>query len=487
MSNFSRSIFSCLAAVAFLAHCDVSVAQDSSELTAKVFQGDLKIEVEVTGEFVADDKDEIRMEPSKYRGDLIITKILAEGVAVKKDDVLMEFDTDKLDEALEEAQNEVTDESSAVQKATAELESAKIDAESKQKQLAKELEFLEKEVAAAIEKQSLELAEKKKEIADSENSLADAQIDFKQLTELYEERELHTKTENILIERSRKSLEQEKEAIDKLKRELSYFEKFEMSKAQEEKQLEAEKKKAEIKKEKITLEAAVAEKQAVVDKAQRKLDKANEKVEGLIKDKTELKVVSPRDGILFYKTLGNDSAVFNFGGNDEAKMEVGGRVKTHTILLTVATMDNLTVKMQVKENDVQHMKKDLDITVQPDAFPSLQLSGKLTKIDQIASRTDVFSNARRFTVRGKCDEGAKELKTGMNCSVVVHAEMIPDAIQAPIVAVMEESGKFYCNVKQGSSFEKREIKIGMSNQENVQVTEGLKVGEVVYLNDPSDK
>ena len=459
-------------------------AQDSVELTAKAIKGDLKIDVEVTGEFVADDKDEIRMEPTKYRGDLIITEILPEGTAVKKGEVLMEFEPDKLDEALEEAQNEVTDENVAVNKAVAELESAKIDAESKQAQLKKELEFLEREVAGAKEKEELELAKKKKEIVDAESSLADARVDFEQLTQLYEERELHTKTENMLIERSRKRLVDQEKDIAKKSKELEFFKKYEQSKTAEEKQLEVDKKKAEIKKEKIKLEAAVAEKQATVDKANRKLDKAKKKVEGLEKDKNELQVVSPRDGILFYKTLGGNKNMYIFNNNE--KMEVGGRVKTHTILLTVATMDNLTVKMQVRENDVQHMKKELPITVTPDAFPSMKLPGKLTKVDQIASRTDVFSNARRFTVRGKFEKGARELKTGMNCRVIVHADMIPDAVQVPIVAVAEESGKYYCHVKTTSGFEKREVKIGLSNFENVQIKEGLRTGEVVYLNDPSD-
>jgi multidrug efflux pump subunit AcrA (membrane-fusion protein) len=458
-----------------------------TELTAKVIKGDLKIDVEVSGEFVAEDKDEIRMEPDKYKGDLIITKILPEGTPVKKDEVLMEFEPDKLDDALKEARDEVTDEQVAVNKATAELESAKIDSDSKQSQLKKELAFLEKEVSAAIEKQALELAEKEKEIADSESSLADARVDHKQLTELYEERELHTKTENMLIARSEKNLEDSAKDIEEKRRELEYFKSFELLKTQEEKQLEVEKKKAEIKKEKITLEAAVAEKQAVVDKAQRKLDTATKKVEGLEKDRTQLRVVAPRDGILFYGALGGNSSPFSFsiGANDD-EMEVGGRVKTHTILLTVAAMDNLSVKMQVKENDVQHMKKDLPITVRPDAFPALQLEGKLTKVDQIASRTDVFSNARRFTVRGKCTDTAKQLKTGMNCRVVVHADMIPDAIQVPIVAVAEEGGKYFCNVKSATDHEKREVKIGLSNAENVQITEGLRTGEVVYLSDPSN-
>jgi len=487
MRSFWQQLKCAIGFALVLAVNSISLAQ-GTDLTAKVTRGDLKIEVEISGEFVADDKDEIRMEPSKYRGDLIITKILPEGSVVKKGDVLMEFDPDKLDDALEKAQNENTDQQVAFKKAMAELESAKIDAESKLVQLEKEFEFLEREIAAAQDRQELELAEKKKAIADDESALADARVDHEQLVQLYGERELHTTTEDMLVERSKKKLTDSEKSIATKKKELVHFQKYEMTTATEEKQLEADRKSAEIKKEKITLESAVAEKQAVVDKAQRKLDSFKKKIDGLEKDKAQLLVNSPRDGILFYKTLGGSSPLGMLGlGSGDESMEVGGRVKTHTILLTVATMENLTVKMLVRENDVQHMKKGLPITVRPDAFPALQLDGKLTKVDQIASRTDVFSNARRFTVRGKFSQGAQELKTGMSCRVIVHADVVPDTIKVPIVSVAEESGVYFCHVKTEAGFEKREIKIGQSNAEFVQVTEGLRTGEIVFLNDPSDK
>ena len=70
------------------------------------------------------------------------------------------------------------------------------------------------------------------------------------------------------------------------------------------------------------MEAAVAEKKSVVDKAQRKLDAANRKVEGLKKDRDELRVISPRDGVLFYKTTGEDSPVgIVFGGQNQDELE----------------------------------------------------------------------------------------------------------------------------------------------------------------------
>ena len=150
-------------------------------------------------------------------------------------------------------------------------------------------------------------------------------------------------------------------------------------------------------------------------------------------------------------------------------------------------MKNLSVKMQVRENDIQYMKTGLPITIRPDAFPAMQLGGTLTKVDQIASRTDVFSNARRFTVRGACEVEGGQLKSGMNCRVVVHADVVPDAIQVPIVSVLEEGGNYYCHVKNEGGYERREVSIGLANDQNVQVTEGLRTGEVVYLYDPSDK
>ena len=61
---------------------------------------------------------------------------------------------------------------------------------------------------------------------------------------------------------------------------------------------------------------------------------------------------------------------------------------------------------------------------------------------------------------------------------------MPDAVQVPVVAVSGEKGKFFCFVKSGNASEKREVKIGMSNDDFVQITEGLLPGEVVFLYDP---
>lgn len=462
-----------------------SLAQD----TAKVVQSDMSIEVNVPGVFIADDKDEIKMEPEKYSGDLIVTRILAEGSDVKTGDVLIEFDGAEVAEAIQEAQNEATDAEVELKKATAEHRSAEIDLESKTAQMKTELEMIETEINAAVSKQEIELAEKQKAITDAHQQLADLEVDFETLKQVYDERGIDPKESTsgqIIIDRETKSIENANKSIAVLEKELTYFQKFDKSKAQLEKELEKVKKQAEIDKAKINLAAVVVEKKSVVDKAQRKLDIANRKVEGLKNDLQQLRVISPRDGVIFFGTTGNElPAGIIIGGNMpdiRKELRVGGRVTTHKILMTISTMENLSIKMSLSENDIQHIQADLPITVHPNAYPKMSVQGTLIKVDQVATKTSFRPNSpRRFKIVGKCTDLANELRSGMNCRVTIHPGSRSDVLQIPVSAVFAENDQFYCLVKSGSEFERRDVEIGLSNTDMVEITDGLESGEVVSL------
>ncbi|MFK7767387.1 MAG: efflux RND transporter periplasmic adaptor subunit [Mariniblastus sp.] len=463
--------------------------------TAKATNGKLELQTNLPGIFVADDKNEIKMEPRKYKGDLVVTKIVNEGVYVKKGDVLIEFDTDTVDEALETAQNEATDANVELQQANAVYQTAMIDLETKVSQRKIELSHLQREVESQIASQVTELAKKERGIEDAEYSLREALVDFETLKQMYDEREISTPVSaDILFDREKKSITRSEKGIAVLKKELAYFMKFDKSKTQLEKELDVEKKQAEIKKEEITLRAAVAEKKAAVDKAQRKMDVANEKIADLETDRAELQVVSPRDGVLFYGTTGQEMPagviIMSSGGTRDVRKElrIGGRVTTHKILMTVAKMDQLSIKMSVSENDIQHLKKDLPITVYPDAFPSEHFSGKLTKVDQVGTKNRYTSSSQsRFNVLGKCTDKAPQLRSGMNCRVCVHFELEQEMVLVPVRSVFAEGDQFFCFVKNGSDVEEREVEIGFSNPSQVAVMSGLNDGEEVLLSRPNKK
>jgi multidrug efflux pump subunit AcrA (membrane-fusion protein) len=69
---------------------------------------------------------------------------------------------------------------------------------------------------------------------------------------------------------------------------------------------------------------------------------------------------------------------------------------------------------------------------------------------------------------------------GSVAEVFLKSSPIPNALVIPVSALMEEQGNFYVYVQTGGeSFQKREIKIGTGDGENVQVLSGIEEGERV--------
>lgn len=485
--------FSRLAAVAVVAALLLvgSTTQDEppgSQLTAGVESGDLPIEVELSGTFVADNKDEIRMEPDAYRGDLIITQLVPEGRTVKEGDVLIEFDPSNLEDSLDDAKDEVKAKQIDVDKAKAELESWIIDQERQKTRRDLETENALKDLNKAKDQAALTLADKQKGLKDAGIAVKDAEVDLAQLLQLYEERELHTSNENILIEREKRRLENAKLREAKTHKEFELWQKYDENREVGEKQLDYDDKVAEVKKAEIKAGAERKEKDAAVEKAERALSKAEKNVKELEKDATTLQVVSPREGVVFYGTMAGDSpsdfVIIGLGrGNDE--MKVGGRVRTFQVLMTVASMDKLSVRMKAQEGDIQHLKPGLPVVVRPDAFPVLAIEGELTKVDQVASRTGFMSEVREFTVRGKYDGSYPQLRSGMNCRVTVRANSIKDCIHVPILAVFSEGDQHFCWLVDSGERLKQPVELGASNGSRVQITAGLRAGQTIALYDPT--
>ena len=170
------------------------------------------------------------------------------------------------------------------------------------------------------------------------------------------------------------------------------------------------------------------------------------------------------------------------------ELRIGGRVTTHKILMTVAKMDQLSIKMSVSENDIQHLKKDLRITVFPDAFPAGKFAGKLTKVDQVGTKNRFTSSAQsRFNVMGKCTDIAPQLRSGMNCRVCIHFEPEEETVLIPVSSVFSNEDKFVCYVKNGSDVQEREVEIGFSSPTQVAVLKGLNDGEEILLSRPNNK
>lgn len=489
----------CLISVATLAGLVsfASCSKNDSNLnrsysTVSVTRGDLPISVELGGSLVADTKNELRLEPKAYRGDLIITKIVAEGHPVKAGDVLIEFDPSSLTDALNDARADVGKKRVALVKAEAELEAWKVEDSRTLERLASQQDQAVKDLAKAEKEAELEFTKKEHEMSESERSLKNSHVDLEQLEQLYIERELHTSTENILIERERARLANAQVSTEETRKKFEIWKDFENGDSIRDKQHELLDKQTEVKKSEILSAATRSEKEAEVSEAISALDRAEKKLANLEADAKSLQIVSPREGVAFYGTIDSadgpsDVMMISFGASGSKELKVGGRVRTHETLITVASMENLSIKMSVMEGDIQHLRPSLPITIRPSAFPALAIKGQLGKVDTVASRTAILSDVKRFTVQGHYEGVYPQLRSGMSCRVTVNADAIQNCLQIPVLAVFSEDGELCCKVVMDNGrIEKRALKIGASNGVMVEIQEGLMGGEQVLILDSAD-
>ena len=88
--------------------------------------------------------------------------------------------------------------------------------------------------------------------------------------------------------------------------------------------------------------------------------------------------------------------------------------------------------------------------------------------------------------KGGCDFSGNDSRivSGMSVQVEVISRILHDVLFIPIEAVFEENGKLLVYRKAVTGPEKVFVKIGSSNNNFVEITEGLSEGDDVYLYRP---
>jgi hypothetical protein len=77
------------------------------------------------------------------------------------------------------------------------------------------------------------------------------------------------------------------------------------------------------------------------------------------------------------------------------------------------------------------------------------------------------------------------LRPGLLADVEIVVERIPNAINIPAQAVFEKEGRPVVFVQAGKGFEERAVKLLRRSESTMVISEGLKLGEVIALSDPT--
>jgi HlyD family secretion protein len=166
--------------------------------------------------------------------------------------------------------------------------------------------------------------------------------------------------------------------------------------------------------------------------------------------------------------------------------KAGDRAWPGQVIAEVPDLSTLRVTARLEEAERGRMQPGQRVVVRADAVPDKELAGKIGDISALA-RVDFSSwpPQRNFDMIVQLDQLDARLRPGMNTTVRVAVDRVPDAVLIPARAVFEKDGRSVAYVpRMRGGWDERLVQIARRGQEQLVVREGVQPGERVALKDP---
>lgn len=155
------------------------------------------------------------------------------------------------------------------------------------------------------------------------------------------------------------------------------------------------------------------------------------------------------------------------------------QVRPDVMLLSIADLSTVWITANVYEEHLPLLNsfKDRTVTLRNDAFPDRTFTAKVFYTGEIMDET-----TRTISLRAIAENSDHDLKPGM--FVTIELPLLQDStpILVPMSAVQDHEGKKFVFVYGGEDvFTRRDVKLGMTNEQSVIVTEGLREGESIVI------
>ena len=217
--------------------------------------------------------------------------------------------------------------------------------------------------------------------------------------------------------------------------------------------------------------------QAAVDSQKARVAKVEEQIHRFGLSEADLGKLSPEEGVSAgHRTASHSTLRAPFAGV-VTKFDVarGELVASDRELMTISDLSTVWVLADVYEKDLAKVKVNSDVNMRVDAYPDRVFVGRLTYISDI-----IDPQTRTAKVRCVIANPDGALKLDMFVKVAVATTDSREGIVVPATAVQQIDGASVVFVRQTPErFLRRNVTLGVSAGDVVEVTSGLRGGEVI--------
>lgn len=165
-------------------------------------------------------------------------------------------------------------------------------------------------------------------------------------------------------------------------------------------------------------------------------------------------------------------------------VQEGDEVRAGFPFMQVVNPGRMQVRARVNQADIEQLRGGQDVHIGLDAYPELGFAGKVESIAAVAQTSAFSGKTRNLTVIFSINGTDPKLLPDLSSAVDIQLDRQPNVLVAPRDAILTENGKEFVMARNGSAFDKREVKLGAANDVEQVIVSGVEKG-VVLLRNPS--
>ncbi|MGE5194092.1 MAG: efflux RND transporter periplasmic adaptor subunit, partial [Deltaproteobacteria bacterium] len=405
-----------------------------------------------------------------------ILKIVDEGSRVTQGQVLVELDASKL-------RNDATSQEIVVEQAAATLKTAEKNVEIQETQNASDI------AAAQLKWDLAKLDLKKYEEGDYVQEKNTIQGEIELAKEDYNRaQDKYAFTQRLIKKGYAKTSEVEADRVAVAKalinlkvaeEKMKVLEEFTSKRQIAELKANAIEFERELERVKLKADAALAKYEADLSAAKLKYE-VEKTTLGKIKRQIELCTIrAPRDGMVVY--VNTRSGGGRGGMSNEPLIYEGAKVKERQPIINLPDVRNMQVNARIHESKISMVREALPATIHVDAKAGEVFHGEVAMVSLVPQSGNWPNfNLKEYVTHIRLTddpEKVSELKPGLTAEVEILIDRLSNVLQAPVQSFVERGGRHFAWRLEGNRPVRREVKIGKSNDQVMEILNGLAEGD----------
>lgn len=228
--------------------------------------------------------------------------------------------------------------------------------------------------------------------------------------------------------------------------------------------------------------ADIVQAQANLRAAEVEFSRQQTQLSNIVDQLQKTRMFAPTAGMVIYATS------VNRGGrwNDDQPLQAGYQAREREELIYLPTASSMMAELSIHESALEKAEVGQPVRVTVPAVPGRVFRGRVAKIAPLPDQSSWWNpDLRVYATEIHLEDELSGVRTGMSCRAEIIVAEYDDAIFVPIQAITRSGGRPVAYVQDATgTLTKREVKIGLDNNRMVHVLEGLNEGEFVALAPP---